>query len=173
MCAKKSELIFKVWVFIFFIYWYANVGVCVIKWLLFNANSAIFSAISWREQVNYVPQTKFGRQIVFAPFLIIITSPRLLLGDVLLFCVSFSLLLLRLPDCCRVTYCYSMFLFHYYYYVSPSNEGRHIVLVWFFLLPLLLLLSVTCPDHNFFVFPYRSIIFGMWVHDHKAVCRVP
>jgi hypothetical protein len=63
------------------------------------------------------------------------------------------------------------------YYVSPSNEGRHIVLVWFFLpLPLLLLpllLSEACPDHNFFVFPDRSIIFGIWVHDHKAVCRVP
>ena len=70
-------------------------------------------------------------------------------------------------------------------YVSPSNEGRHIVLVWFFLplplpllplplLPLLLvLLSKACPDHNFFVFPDRSMIFGMWVHDHKAVCRVP
>ena len=56
-------------------------------------------------------------------------------------------------------------------YVSPSNEGRHIVLVWFFLLPLLL--SEACPDHNFFVFPDRSIIFDMWVHDHKAVCRVP
>jgi hypothetical protein len=25
---------------------------------------------------------------------------------------------------------------------------------------------------NFFVFPDRSMIFGMWVHDHKAVCRV-
>jgi hypothetical protein len=63
------------------------------------------------------------------------------------------------------------------YYVSPSNEGRHIVLVWFFLpLPLsllLLLLSKACPDHNFFVFPDRSSIFGMWVHDHKAACRVP
>ena len=45
------------------------------------------------------------------------------------------------------------------YYVSPSNEGRHIVLVWFFLLPHLL--SEACPDHNFFVFPDRSIIFGM------------
>jgi len=55
-------------------------------------------------------------------------------------------------------------------YVSPSNEGRHIVLVWFFL-PLLL--SEDCPDHNFFVFPDKSIIFGMWVHDHKAVCRIP
>ena len=54
-------------------------------------------------------------------------------------------------------------------YISPSNEGRHIVLVWFFLL---LLLSEVCLDHNFFVFPDRSIIFGMWVHDHKAVCHI-
>jgi hypothetical protein len=55
--------------------------------------------------------------------------------------------------------------------VSPSNDGRHdIVLVWSFL-PLLLLLSEACPNHNFFVFRDRSMIFGMWVHDHKAVCR--
>ena len=60
-------------------------------------------------------------------------------------------------------------------YVSPSNEGRHIVLVWFFLpLPhLLLLLSKACTDHNFFVFQDRSMIFGLWVHDHNAVCCVP
>ena len=56
------------------------------------------------------------------------------------------------------------------YYVSPSNEGRHVVFVWFFL-PLLL--SEACLGHNFFVFRDRSMIFGMWVHDHKAVCRVP
>ena len=56
------------------------------------------------------------------------------------------------------------------YYVSPSNEGKHIVLVLLFL-PLLL--SEACPDHNCFVFRDRSMIFGMWVHDHKAVCRVP
>jgi len=30
-----------------------------------------------------------------------------------------------------------------------------------------------CPDHNFFVFPDRSIIFGMWVDDRKAVYRIP
>jgi hypothetical protein len=29
------------------------------------------------------------------------------------------------------------------------------------------------PTHNIFVFRNRSMIFGMWVHDHKAVCRVP
>ena len=54
-----------------------------------------------------------------------------------------------------------------FYYVSPSNEGRHIDLVWFFLLliPLALLpllLSEACPDHNFFVFRDSSMIFGMW-----------
>jgi hypothetical protein len=26
---------------------------------------------------------------------------------------------------------------------------------------------------NIFVFRDRSMIFGMWVHDHKVVCRVP
>ena len=48
--------------------------------------------------VSYVPQTKFGRHIVFAPFLIIliITSPQTQSGDVLLFYISFSLLLLLL-----------------------------------------------------------------------------
>jgi hypothetical protein len=35
-----------------------------------------------------------------------------------------------------------------------------------------LLLSEACLNHNFFVFRDRSMIFGMWVHDHKAVCRV-
>ena len=33
-------------------------------------------------------------------------------------------------------------------------------------------LSKAFLDHNFFVFPDRSMIFGMWVHDHKAVCHV-
>ena len=56
-----------------------------------------------------------------------------------------------------------------YNYVSPSNEGRHIVLVWY----VLLLLCEACPNHNFFVFPDRSILFGMWVHDHKVVCHIP
>ena len=27
--------------------------------------------------------------------------------------------------------------------------------------------------HNIFVFRDRSMIFGMYVHDHRAVCRIP
>jgi hypothetical protein len=60
------------------------------------------------------------------------------------------------------TISYTLWVEWYYY----------IVLVCFFLPLLLLLLSEACPDHNFIVFPDRSIIFGMWVHDHKAVCRM-
>jgi hypothetical protein len=60
------------------------------------------------------------------------------------------------------------------YYVSPSNEGRHIVLVWFFSSASASAASASSQrsHHTCFVFPDRSIIFGMWVHDHKAVCRV-
>jgi hypothetical protein len=36
------------------------------------------------------------------------------------------------------------------------------------------LFDLEVKDHGpTFVFPDRSIIFGMWVHDHKAVCRIP
>jgi hypothetical protein len=67
--------------------------------------------------------------------IIIITSPRTQSGDVLLFYVSFSLLLLlfllRHPERSRVTYCYSTFLFS----------------VW----------QVTCYDH-FCVFQFFSIL---------------
>jgi hypothetical protein len=66
----------------------------------------------------YITPTVVGWCIAILRFFftIIITSPRLLSGDVLLFYVSFSLLLLRHPERSRVTYCYSIFLFHYYYY---------------------------------------------------------
>jgi hypothetical protein len=50
---------------------------------------------------------------------------------------------------------------------------KKVIMVRVFFPLLLLLLSEACPDHNFFVFPDRSMIFGMWVHDHKAVCQVP
>jgi hypothetical protein len=62
---------------------------------------------------------------------------------------------------------YECQLFYNFIIMSPLWTKGDIVLVWFFL-PLLLLLSEVCPDHNIFVFPDRSMIFGMWVHDHKA-----
>jgi hypothetical protein len=33
-------------------------------------------------------------------------------------------------------------------------------------------LVFSCSGHNIFFFRDRSMIIGMWVHDHKAVCRV-
>ena len=68
----------------------------------------------------YITTTVVGWCIAILRFVftMIITSTQLLSGDVLLFHVSFSLLLLHHPDCCRVMYCYSTFLFHYYYYSS-------------------------------------------------------
>ena len=65
-------------------------------------------------------------------------------------------------------------------YVSPSNEGRHIVLVWFFLLLplLLLLLSEACPDHNFLVFHIGQLYLvcecmtiSRCVAYHNDLCR--
>jgi hypothetical protein len=33
--------------------------------------------------------------------------------------------------------------------------------------------AICTTDDNIFVFRYRSMIFDMWVHDYKAVCRMP
>jgi hypothetical protein len=49
----------------------------------------------------------WGEVRYFFAMAILVTSPRLLSGDVLL---------LHHPYCCRVMYCYSTFLFHYSYY---------------------------------------------------------
>jgi hypothetical protein len=58
--------------------------------------------------------------------------------------------------------------------MSPLRRETYCFSLIFLPLPLLLLLlSEAGPDHNFFVFPDRSIIFGMWVLDHKAVCHIP
>ena len=63
----------------------------------------------------YITPTVVGWCIaILRFFLTIFTSPRTQSGDVLLFYISFSLLLRR-PKRSRVTYCYSTFLFHYYY----------------------------------------------------------
>ena len=91
----------------------------------------------------YVTPNAVGWRIAILRFfftIIIITSPRTQLGDVLLFYVSFSLLfLLRHPERSRVTYCYSTFLFHYYYYyITPTAVGWCIVILLFLLFLLLL-----------------------------------
>jgi hypothetical protein len=59
----------------------------------------------------YITPTVVGWCIaILRFFLTIFTSPRTQSGDVLLFYISFSLLLRR-PKRSRVTYCYSTFLF--------------------------------------------------------------
>ena len=94
---------------------------------------------------NYVLQTKFGRHIVFAPFLIIITSPRLLLGDVLLFYVSFSLLLLWLLNIvCETYYFCSVYYYYYYYYGFQTKFVRHIVFALF----LLIIIIIMAPKRS-------------------------
>ena len=110
-------------------------------------------------------QTKFVRHITFAQLriIIIITSHRLLSGDVLLFCVSFSLLLHH-PDCCRVIYCYSTLLFHYYY-ITPTAVGWCIVILRF------LFTIITSPrllsgDVLLFYVSFSQIL------HHPDCCRV-
>jgi hypothetical protein len=65
---------------------------------------------------------------------ILVTSPRTQSGDVLLFYVSFSLLL-RHSEHSRVTYCYSTFLFHHYYYYYYSYSSTHFCLLDFSEMP--------------------------------------
>jgi hypothetical protein len=59
--------------------------------------------------------------IVFSPFLVIIMALKRSLWDIILLCF----LLLHHPDCCRVMYCYSTFLFHYYYYYYYYYYSTH------------------------------------------------
>ena len=64
-------------------------------------------------------------------------------------------------------------VFPYYIWIlimSPLRTKGDIYCLSDLLLPLL---SEACPEHNIFVFRDRSMIFGMWVLVHKAVCRIP
>jgi hypothetical protein len=60
--------------------------------------------------------SKSTNTVVYFDWKTVIMSPKQSLGDIL--CLLHFLLLLHHPDCCRVMYCYSMFLFHYYSYSS-------------------------------------------------------
>ena len=85
----------------------------------------------------------FGSHVMILQIIsyLVITSPLLMSGDVLLFYVSFSLLFVLLchPDCCRVTYCYSTFLFHYYY-ITPTVVGWCVAILRFFFTIILIIL---------------------------------
>ena len=74
----------------------SNMCTWMSEWLLLSANSAICQLYHGKNRL--------------------IKSPKQSLGD-LMFLLRFLLFLFLLhhPDCCRVMYCYSTFLFHYYY----------------------------------------------------------
>ena len=88
--------------------------------------------------------------------LVIITSPRLLSGDVLLFYISFSLLLLlHHPDCCQVMYCYSIIIL----ITSPRLLSGDVLLFYVsFSLLLLLLFLLHHPDCCRVMYCYSIII---------------
>jgi len=76
------------------------------------------------KNINYVPQTKFGRHLVFAPFLIIMALKRSLWD--ILYLLSF--LLLWLPNEVCETYCFCSVS----YYVTPTAVGWRIAILRFF-----------------------------------------
>ena len=82
----------------------------------------------WHARFRHIIIKFPNELIVFAPFLllliIIITSPRQLSGDVLLFYVSFSLLVWLQNEVCETYYFCSVS--YYYYYGSQTKFVRHI-----------------------------------------------
>ena len=111
--------------------------------MIFNHNVEIHFSVIFL--YYYVPQTKFGRHIVFAPFLIIILimAPKRSLWDILL--LLCFLLLLHHPDCCRVMYCYYI-----------------IILILIILLPHIFVRSISrrCLDQT--LWNLVGISYAMW-----------
>jgi len=76
--------------------------------------------LCYNRQVTLQKSININHYCVFKSYKYgLLLSPQTKFGD-LLFLHCF--LLLRHPDCCRVTYCYSKFLFHYYYYSYYSTH---------------------------------------------------
>jgi hypothetical protein len=67
----------------------------------------------WSRHLREIERTKMCGIIIIMP---LIKSPKQRL-ETYWFC-SVSYYYYMHPDCCRVMYCYSMFLFQYYYYYS-------------------------------------------------------
>jgi hypothetical protein len=117
----------------------------------------------------YVTPNAVGWHIVILRFFFtIITSPQLLSGDVLLFYVSFSLLLflLRHPERSRVTYCYSTFLFHYYY-ITPTVVGWCIAILCFFFTIIILITSPQTQSGDVLLF-YVSFSLLLLRHPERS-----
>ena len=144
-------------------YQYNGVGWCPL--LLCNGNSSYYS--------YYITPTVVGWCIAILRFLFtIITSPWLLSVDVLLFYISFSLLLLLFlllhhPDCCRVMYCYSTFLFHYDYYINPTVVGWCIAILRFFFTMIITSTRLLSGDVLLF-----HVSFSLLLLHHPDCCRV-
>ena len=103
---------------------------------------------------------------MFAPFLIIITSPRLLLGDVLLFYVSFSLLLLWLLNIvCETYYFCSVYYYYYYYYGFQTKFVRHIVFALF----LLIIIIIMAPKRSLWDILLLLCFLLLWLPN--VVCE--
>ena len=112
----------------------------------------------------YITVTAVGWCIAILRFFFtIIASPRLLSGDVLLFYVSFSLLLHH-PDCCQVMYCYSTFLFHYYC-ITPTVVRWCIAILRFFFT---IITSPRLLSGDVLLF---YVSFSLLLH-HPDCCRV-
>jgi hypothetical protein len=77
---------------------------------------------------SYIYCSKLFRSWLQIPMLIM--SPKRSLEDIL--CLLRFLLLLHHPDCCRVMYCYSTFLFHYYY-ITSTIVGWCIAILRFYI----------------------------------------
>jgi hypothetical protein len=92
---------------------------------------------------------------------IIITSPRLLSGDVLLFHVSFSLLLHH-PDCCWVMYCYSIII------TSPRLLSGDVLL---FHVSFSLLLHH--PDCCRVMYCYSTFLFHYYYYSYSSTHFCP
>ena len=105
-----------------------------IRVVVLNATFNNISVISWRS-VLLVDETGENRRPVADKLYHImfyrvhltwvgsgLTTLVVICTNILcLLCFLLLFLLLRHPDCCRVTYCYSTFPFHHYYYSFSSS----------------------------------------------------
>ena len=82
-------------------------------------------------------------------------------GDVR-YCFAMAILVITSPDCCRVMYCYSTFLFHYSYYSSSST---HVCPLDFSEMPCSIPSTRGSPLQSF-----NELYIVRWNIDREQVC---